>query len=206
MPDRKQLIAEMVKAGRRIARLGLVTARAGNISCRLDAARILITASGSALGSLTPKDIVTVELKSGRAEAGRPSSELPLHRRIYLTYGDPAVVHCHPSLANAYFCTYPKLKFLTFESRYYLMDVPVVRQKTLTVTRPQRVAAAMKKTGIAVVRNHGVFSRGPSLLAALEKIEILEEAVKVYAVARLLGRKRLDALDKELKKSLAGTK
>lgn len=201
MLSRKRPEKEIILAGGRLARLGLITARAGNISLRLNGS-MLITASGSALGSLCRRDIVTVDIKSGRWPGSRsPSSELPLHRLIYRTSAAKAVVHCHPPLVNAYFCIYPDLRYLTFESRYYLGEVPVVRQKTLTVTRPEQVIAAMKNNGLVVIRNHGVFSRADSLAAALERVEILEEAVRVYAVARLFNRKKLDGLDRELKKS-----
>jgi L-fuculose-phosphate aldolase len=216
MAGLQRLKTGIIRTGRRLARRGLVTARAGNISCRLDAKRILITASGSALGELSLRDIVEVELRDDRAPGPRrnrkrrdgpvPSTELPLHRQIYLNFPDPAVVHCHPALINAYFCIYPELKYLTFESRYYLGAVPVVGQKTLTVTDTQPVIDALRSSGLVVIRNHGVFSRGASLQAALERIEILEEAVRVFALARLFGRKKLDALDRQLKMFFSRTK
>jgi L-fuculose-phosphate aldolase len=201
MASPRALAQEIIRTGRRLAGRGLVTARAGNISCRLDDRRILITATGSALGSLAAGDIVTVDLSTGAFKgARRPSSELPLHSAIYRNFGDSAIVHCHPTLVNAYFCIYPGLKYLTFESRYYLGDVPVVGQKSLTVTDPRPVIEALKRNSLVVLRNHGVFSRAATLAAALERVEILEEAVRVYALARLFGRKKLDALDRELKR------
>lgn len=206
MADKEQLIKQISAAGRVLARLGLVTARAGNLSCRLDAKRILITGSGTALGRLTPADIVTVDLVSGAAVGRRtrkPSSELPLHRRIHQTFSDSAVVHCHPPLINAYFCIYPDMRYLTFESRYYLGELPVIDQKTLTVTDPEPVLEALKNSGMVVARNHGVFSRADNFNDALERVQILEEAVRVYALARLFNKDKLDALDKELKKKFA---
>jgi ribulose-5-phosphate 4-epimerase/fuculose-1-phosphate aldolase len=54
-----------------------------------------------------------------------------------------------------------------------------------------------------VVRNHGVFSIGENFSQAEERIQILEEAVRVAAVARLFKKRALDKLDKVIKKSLA---
>jgi L-fuculose-phosphate aldolase len=201
MTARTRCINEIITTGRRLTRRGLVTACAGNISCRLDSRRILITATGSHLGSLKPRDIVAVDITTGAIfGARRPSSELPLHSSIYRSFADTAIVHCHPALINAYFCVCRELKYLTFESRYYLGEVPIVNQTTLTVADPAPVIAAMRSSGLVVLRNHGVFSRGRSCADALERIEILEEAVRVYALARLFNKKKPDFLDKALKR------
>jgi L-fuculose-phosphate aldolase len=215
MKNRQRLTQEIIATGRRLACRGLVTARAGNISCRLNKKQVLITATGSHLGTLAAKNIIAVNLETGlpsprptwRGRGGPvASSELPLHRAIYHSFADTAIVHCHPAFINAYFCIYPEIKYLTFESRYYLGEVPVVEQQSLTVTDPVPVIAALKRSGLVVLRNHGIFSRSHSLASALERIEILEEAVRVYALARLFSKKKPDALDKELKKTLSKSK
>jgi ribulose-5-phosphate 4-epimerase/fuculose-1-phosphate aldolase len=112
------------------------------------------------------------------------------------------VVHCHPSLANAYFSVNRKLKNLTFEAKFYLGDVPVVRQKTLTVTEPGPVIEALKASGIVVVKNHGVFSRGKDAESALERVAILEEACRIHAFACLFRNSKPGPLDTELKQYL----
>jgi ribulose-5-phosphate 4-epimerase/fuculose-1-phosphate aldolase len=53
-----------------------------------------------------------------------------------------------------------------------------------------------------VIKNHGVFSIAENFGVSLERIEILEEAVRVEAVARLFKKRVFDNLDKELKKRL----
>ena len=203
MADRARLTREIIATGKRLAKLGLVTVSSGNLSCRLDRDKILITATGSRLGALSASDIVVADIETGRSPGRRrPSSEFPLHRDIYRAFDDDAVVHCHPSLINAYFCLYPKLAHLTFESRYYLGDVPVVRQRSLTVTDTRPVIKALGATGLVVIRNHGVFSRARTLALALERIEILEETVRVFALARLFNGKGLDALDRRIRNCL----
>jgi L-fuculose-phosphate aldolase len=197
---------QIIGIGKRLYALGLLTARAGNLSCRLDRDNILITASGSCLGDLAPADIIktgTLPQAVGKGKK-RPSSELPVHSLIYRQFpGNKIVLHCHPSLVNAYFGVYKSLKVLTFETRYYLGDIPVVEQGTLTVSRPQLVIEALNKNSLVVVRSHGVFSIGNDFQAALERVEILEEAVRVAAVARLFKKKSLDILDRQIKKSLS---
>jgi L-fuculose-phosphate aldolase len=137
-----------------------VTARAGNLSCRLDAKNILITVTGSELGNLKYGDIVKVALEKmiSAQVKKKPSSELPAHRMIYKNFPCQVVIHCHPPLTNAYFAVLPKLKVMTFETLFYLKEVPVVEQKGINVTRVDLLIRALRRNKIVVVKNHGIFS------------------------------------------------
>ncbi|MDD5348208.1 MAG: class II aldolase/adducin family protein [Candidatus Omnitrophica bacterium] len=194
----------IISVGRGLADARLIAARAGNISCRLSDRTILITATGARLGKLRESDIVSVDLATHAVtpEGGRPSSELAVHSLIYRSFPCAVIVHCHPPLSNAYFSVCPKLATLTYETHFYLGEVPVVGQKSLTVTKPGSVIKALVLNKIVVIRHHGVFSIGNTFDEALSRIHILEEAVKVAAVARLFKKRRLDALDKAIKKNL----
>jgi len=203
MLKERKLKEEIIRTGKKLTCLHLVTARAGNLSARLDKNNILITATGAALGNLSKADIVKISLSGCLLEKNkRPSSELPLHSLIYHNFPAKVVIHCHPPLTNAYFSVYSSLKVLTFETNFYLGDVPLVEQGTLTVTKPEVVIRALRKNNLVVIKNHGVFSIAENFGVSLERIEILEEAVRVAAVARLFKKRVFDNLDKELKKRL----
>lgn len=200
----KKLKEEIIKIGKKLYDLRLVAARAGNLSARSERNNILITATGAALGNLSKADIVKVSLSGCLSQKNkRSSSEFPLHSLIYRNFPAKVIIHCHPPLTNAYFAVCSCLKALTFETNFYLGDVPIVEQGSLTVTKPELVIQALIKNNLAVVKNHGVFSIGEKFSVALERIEILEEAVRVAAVARLFKKKTLDKLDKELWRSSA---
>ncbi len=200
----KSIELKIIAIGRALADSGLLTAGAGNLSARLDPETILITATGSELGRLKKSDIIKVDLGSNSFNNAlkRPSSELPMHSLIYKNFPCRVVIHCHPPLTNGYFAVMPKLKVLTFETRFYLNDVPAVKQKSLNVTDPESVILALKTSRIVVVRNHGVFSIADTFHQALNRVLILEEAVKVAALARLFKKKALDRVDREIKKCL----
>jgi L-fuculose-phosphate aldolase len=209
MESEKQIKKEIIAIGRRLSEKGLVCARAGNLSARLDKNNIFITATGAALGELNNSDIVKVRLqgKAGpQKNRKQPSSELPLHSLIYKTFSANIVIHCHPPLVNAYFAVFKSLKALTFETRFYLKEIPVVEKKSLTVTKPKAVICALKKNSLVVIRNHGVFSMADGFRQALYPIEILQEAVKVAAVAKLFKKRSLDKIDREIKKRLLAKK
>jgi len=204
MPGKTNLLRkQIIDIGKKLCRSGLVSGRAGNLSARLDKNNLLITATGCALGNLKYSDILQVSLTKKKEAKTRPvSSEFPLHSLIYQNFAFKVVIHCHPPLTNAYFSLYPSIKSLTLETKFYLGEIPVVKQKTPTVTRPEVVISALKKAKLVVLKNHGVVSVGESFDAALSLIETLESAVKVVVVARLLQQKTPDPLNKKLKKYL----
>jgi len=205
MPGKvKVLKKQIINIGKKLCRSGLVAGRAGNLSARLDKNNLLITATGCALGNLKCSDILQVNLTKKKEAKVKPvSSEFPLHSLIYRSFSSKVVIHCHPPLTNAYFCVYPSIKALTLETRFYLGEIPVVKQKTPMVTKPEAVIAALKKAKLVVLKNHGVVCVGESFDVALSLIETLETAVKVVVVARLLQQKKPDSLNKKLKKYLA---
>ncbi|MCM8796283.1 MAG: class II aldolase/adducin family protein [Candidatus Omnitrophica bacterium] len=194
---------EIIRVGRRLYEAGLAVANSGNLSCRIDEYNILITATGTSLGDLTPEDIVRVSLASGESlDSKNPSSELPLHSLVYKNFPVQVVVHCHPPLINGYFSVYDSLKALTFETKLYLGEVPSVKQETPTVTQPQPVINALKSNNLVVLKNHGVVVIGQNFKDALTLIEALEEAVKSAAIARLFNKEAFDDLDNGLKEEL----
>ncbi|MBN2830907.1 MAG: class II aldolase/adducin family protein [Candidatus Omnitrophica bacterium] len=199
----RKLKKEIVKVGQRIYQAGLAVAKSGNISARLDKGHILITGSGTSLGNLRHKDIVKVDLDSGKAPGAlSPSSELPLHSLVYKNFNVSKVIHCHPPLINGYFAVASDLKALTFETKFYLGRVPVVKQDTPTVTKPEEVIQALKENSLVVLKNHGAVAIADDFLDALSLIEALEEAVRTAAVARIFDKNILDDLERAVKSDL----
>ena len=195
---------EIVKIGKVLQECHLVVARSGNLSARVDKHNILITATGTSLGDLKPEDIIKVDLTQDTDSVGKKlSTEFPLHSLIYKTYPVKTIIHCHPPLVNGYFSVYSNLKVLTFESKLYLGDVPVVEQETPSITRPELVTDALKINNLVVIKNHGVVAVAENFIEGLYLIETLEEAVKVAGIARLFKKEILDDFDKQLKESLS---
>ena len=201
--DEISLKNEIVGVGKRLYKNGLAVVKSGNISDKLDEDHILITATGTFLGNLSDSDVVKVNIKTLICESkNKPSSELPLHSLVYRNSKANVVVHCHPPLVNGYFAAYNSLKPLTFETKFYLGEVPVLEQDTPTVTRPEPVIAALKTNNLVILKNHGSVAIGKDFLEALSLTEALEEAIKTVAVARLFKKEILDDLDISLKDSL----
>jgi ribulose-5-phosphate 4-epimerase/fuculose-1-phosphate aldolase len=193
---------DIINIGKKLYDLRLASATSGNLSARIDESNIFITSTGSSLGNLKAEDILKVNLNAD-AENKRLSTEFPLHKLIYQNFAFKTIIHCHPPLVNGFFAVYNELKNLTFESKLYLGNVPVVEQETPSITKPELVIDALKISNIAVIKNHGVVSAANKFSDALYLIETLEEAVKTAAIARLFKKEILDDLDKELKQNLS---
>ena len=201
-----ELRKEIIEVGKRLYAGGLAVAKSGNLSARLDGENILITGTGTFLGQLKESDIVKVNLTSGKFAGDlKPSSELPLHSLVYKNFPAKVVVHCHPPLINGYFAVAKTLKAMSFETKFYLGDIPVVPQETPTVTDTAPVIAALKSNNLVVLKNHGTVAIGDNFADALAVSEALEEAVKSAAIARLLDKDVLDDLDSVLKDDLKRT-
>ena len=204
--DEQILKEEIIRVGKRLYDVGLAVAKSGNISARLDNDFILITGTGAFLGDLRPDDIVKVNLTTNvHAGALKPSSELPLHSLIYKNFPALTVIHAHPPLINGYFAATSTLKALTFETKFYLGEVPVVEQDTPTVTKPELVINGLKINNLVVLKNHGAVAMSENFADGLSLMEALEEAVRVAAVARLFNKDILDDLDRALKDNLTKT-
>ncbi|MDD5477388.1 MAG: class II aldolase/adducin family protein [Candidatus Omnitrophica bacterium] len=202
MPE-QELKLEIIQVGKRLYAAGLAVAKSGNLSARLDSENILITATGTALGQLKESDIVKVNLIAGKSAPGpNPSSELPLHGLVYKNFPVKVVIHCHPPLINGYFTVAKALKAMSFETKFYLGDIPVIPQETPTVTDPAPVIAALKTNDLVILKNHGTVAIADNFEEALNITEALEEAVKSAAVARLFDKNILDDLDLALKDDL----
>lgn len=199
----KKLKKEIINLGKKLYQAGLAVAKSGNLSCRLDEENILITATGTFLGDLKCGDIVKVNLRNNTVVGEKkPSSELPLHSLIYKNFNHKLVIHCHPPLINGYFAVADSLKALTFETKFYLGEIPIVKQETPTVTKPEEVINALKSNNLVILKNHGAVCAGDKFGDTLSIIEALEEAVRTTAVARLFQKDILDDLDRPLKDTL----
>jgi len=198
-----QLREQMIIAGKKLADLRLVAATSGNVSARIDEENILITATGTALGDLKADEIIRVNINDeAEIKTKLLSTEFPLHRLIYKNFPVKTVIHCHPPLVNGYFAVCAELKALTFESKLYLGNIPVIIQETPSITKPELAVEALRVNNLVVIKNHGVVAIAEAFQKGIQLIETLEEAVKVAAVARVFDKTALDALDKALKEDL----
>lgn len=184
IPDmnEKQLKEEMVRTGRLLWDKGLVFGFNGNISHRLDADTVLITATGTCLGFLKQEDIVTITA-AGEVIGGLASTERLMHTAIYKALPKvQCILHTHTTYTNGFFLSNDRFTPKTFEAQFYLGEVKAIAQTTPSVTDPAPVVEALKMNNIVVLKNHGVVAVGDDLFNTFVLIQELEEQVKMDLV------------------------
>lgn len=94
---------QTIKAGIELVSSGLIARTWGNVSCRTDENHFVITASGRNYLTLTPEEVIEVDIENLAYDSDiKPSSEKKVHREIYrLKKEANFVIHTHQSNASA---------------------------------------------------------------------------------------------------------
>ncbi|MBD3919638.1 class II aldolase/adducin family protein [Paenibacillus sp. PR3] len=92
----------VIAAGIRLVETGLIARTWGNVSHRINREQFVITPSGRDYRSLTPEDVVTVQIADGTYSGIiKPSSERGVHAAVYRQFPDVNfVIHTHQTEAS----------------------------------------------------------------------------------------------------------
>lgn len=178
----------LIAAGQLFHQRGWVPATGGNFSARLDAGRMLITASGCHKGELNADDFLVADLDGRPIDSPRKASyETLLHCQLYRH--DPAigaVLHTH-SIANTVLsrqferirlADYELLKILPGISTHAaVVDVPVFVNDQDIARLSATVDAHMKQypeTPAYLIAGHGLYAWGADVAQARWRVEALE--------------------------------
>jgi L-fuculose-phosphate aldolase len=190
--DERALREQIVRVCRRLYERGLIAGAEGNVSVRLPDGNVLITPAGAAKIDVSPSDLVVLHASGKRvAAAGRASSELGMHLRIYERRQDVgAVVHAHPPLATAFAVAgedlmEPVLPEIVVQTG----GVPLVPYATPgSPALADAIEPFLQHHDAFLMANHGATSLGSTLSIAHQRMESLEHAARILFAARSLGR------------------
>ncbi len=181
---------------------GLVVLTWGNVSAKdPDTGLVVIKPSGVAYDTMTPDDMVVVDMDGNTVEGRyRPSSDLATHLYLYREYPSiGGIVHTHSAYATAFAQSGRGITaYGTTHADAFYGDVPVSRALTKeeideayehntgkviaeTVTDPDAIPAVL-------VKNHGVFTWGKTPEKAVENAVTLEEVAKMALLTEQLNR------------------
>ncbi|ADO45666.1 class II aldolase/adducin family protein [Hydrogenobacter thermophilus TK-6] len=165
--------------GRLLFEEGLVDARAGNLSVRIGD-KMLITRRGSFLGDLKDHDFILLDIKRESLLDERASSELVVHREVYLKTQKRAVVHAHPVSAVKLSFEKDLIVPKDSEGKELLGSVRVLKElPSGSYQLAQAVAETLAGEKLVVVRGHGVFSADTDVFYAYSHISVLEHSCKI---------------------------
>jgi L-fuculose-phosphate aldolase len=179
----------IVEVNAELERRGLNVCATGNISVRF-ADGMLITPAGCRVETLAPHHIVYARFDGTHEGPLRPSSETSMHRAVYQHAPSAnAVVHTHADhcVALATF-RQPIPAFHYMIQGFGGMDVPCVDYYPFgSEELGEAAGSALKDRTACLLANHGMLTRGTTLLSAFEAALKLEALAKQYLLARSIG-------------------
>ena len=192
--------AAILAGGRRLGARGLIVAGEGNLSVRVGD-RLLVTPSGRRKDELIAEDLLLV-LADPAAPAVdpdrpdlRPTSDLRIHRAVYAARPDiRAVAHAHPpaSLALSLAGEIPDPAILP-ETGLLLPRLPFLPLMAMgSQDLAEAIATALSDGAeppaeAVLLERHGAVAVGPTVAAAVDRLELVELLCRVWRDARLLG-------------------
>ncbi len=180
----------LVAAGLSLLETGLVDGTWGNISVRIDSATMAITPSGRDYRDLGPGDMVIVDIPSGEARGGKPSTESPLHRAIYAARPEAgAVVHTHSLSASTVAAARREVPPVLDD--FAQIVGPSLRTAAYalpgTGAMARRVLRALRGRTAALLADHGALALGRDMAEALLCARIVEKGCRVFIDASFIG-------------------
>lgn len=200
----RKLKAAVFEANMALQKSGLVLHTFGNVS-GIDSRRkvVVIKPSGVAYDTLSPEQMVPVELESGRVIDSdlNPSSDTATHLELYRAFPACAgIVHTHSEFATA--CAQARIPIRcmgTTHADYFYGDIPVTR----SLIKGETVKDYEKNTGRVIVErfrdlnpetipavlvaNHGPFVWGRSPAEAVFHAQVVEFLARLELHTRQLN-------------------
>jgi L-fuculose-phosphate aldolase len=187
---------------RRLYRCFLTTTSGGNISCRCSDGNIAITASQADKGEQSAEYVGVVTPDGELLTPGlKLSIETGLHLAVYAARPDiSAIVHAHPVTATFFAAARDCQLDTHITAEAYAVAGDIVRIPYAlmgTEKLAQLTAEYMKNYNCGLMENHGVITLGTSLLAAFDRMELLESAAKqtIWASTIAINRLNQEQLD-----------
>ena len=184
---------ELIRICRKLEERGLIAAADGNVSCRLEGERLLITPSGVPKGELRPLDLLVTDLQ-GKVLRGqsKASSEIRMHLAAYEKRPDiHAVVHAHPPLLTAF--TVAGIPFgadVLPEVWLTIGAVPTAAYATPSTPEvPDSIEPFFAGHQAILLERHGSLTLGRTLQEAYLRLEKLEHAAHTLFYSYLLGQR-----------------
>jgi len=189
----EQVFRRFQEIGRDLYVADLVSSHGGNLSMRFGD-RVVIKRRGAMLGRLKEGDLIETGLE--RADSGvlLASTELVVHRAIYLATPALAIVHAHPRTAIALSLSRDEIVPIDNEGSYLLHKVPVVAAEFASGSAElvERLPAALQEYKIVMLRGHGCFSIGQTLDEAFQWVSCLEESCQIILAAKAIDEPFLE--------------
>ena len=174
---------------------GLVAGTSGNVSqFDRETGLMIITPTNLSYLVMKPEDVVVMKLDGTVVEGHlKPSSEWRLHAGIYSGIEEAAaVIHTHSPHATSFAVTHETIPLVLVEMLPFLGgDIPLAEfamPGTPDVGTNAVKAMTSPKRNACLLANHGVAAYGKNLAQAYIRAVYVEDAAKIYHMARQVGK------------------
>lgn len=191
MPEIDRVRSVVLDAAKELDARGLVSGTAGNVSGKVDEARVVLTPSSVPYRSMTINDLVVVDLEGQLLEGHRsPTSEMSLHLECYRLYPEVGgVVHCHAKHASMFAVAHQPIPAGIDEFVIYIGgEVPCAEyRQSGTDELATEVARHLSQRSAALMANHGLLCIGKDTADALHSAAVVEHNAQIMWGAASLG-------------------
>ncbi len=175
-----------------LPRNGLVTWTGGNVSARdQETDLVVIKPSGVRYEQLRPEDHVVVDLDGEVIEGDRrPSSDTASHLFVYRHRPDVnGVVHTHSPYATAFAALrHPIPVYLTAIADEFGGPIPCGGFALIgSEAIGEQIIKHIGDSSAVLLKNHGVFTVGPTASAAVKAAVMVEDVAKTVHLAIQMG-------------------
>ncbi len=188
-----ELRARVCEANLMLPAAGLVTWTSGNVSARdPESGHVVIKPSGLRYERMTPESMVVLDL-AGHVLEGElaPSVDAPTHLIIYRNRPDVmSVVHTHSTFATAWAAAGKSIPvYLTAIADEFGGPVPLGAYAQIGEEEIGReVLRSIGDSPAILMKNHGVFTIGASIDAAVKAAVMVEDVARTAYYALQLGQ------------------
>lgn len=165
----------------------------GNISIR-KGDHILLTPSRVDYATMTPEDIVVIDLDGNKISGDRnPTSEKEVHRQIYIRRDDiGGIIHAHTAYAMSLSATTLSEVPCLVEEMSQLLGgaIPITREYVPAEQHAQLGIAAGEAIGdknAVILRNHGPVACGKDIDEAILSAKVIEKSCGIFIHSHIDG-------------------
>jgi L-ribulose-5-phosphate 4-epimerase len=189
----EQLKQEVCKLHMKLPQNRLVAWTGGNVSARDPESRlVVIKPSGVPYEELRPEDHVVVNLEGKVVEGTlKPSSDTASHLYIYRHRADVnGIVHTHSAYATAFAALgRPIPVCLTAIADEFGGRIPCAGFALIGGEEiGQQVVEHIGSSPAVLLKNHGVFTVGPTVKAAVKSAVMVEDVARTVWIAEQMGK------------------
>jgi ribulose-5-phosphate 4-epimerase/fuculose-1-phosphate aldolase len=199
---------ELLETIKESFKLGLMAGTSGNGSIYdKESQNMVVTPSSVAYDTMIIEDLVVMKLDGTVIEGSRqPSSEWKMHAQVYIERKDiTAVLHTHSPYATGFAVCQDRIPVILIEMVPFIGgDVQVANfGMPGTVSIGVEALKVLNDRKACLLANHGTLAIGETLQKAFMSSIYLEDAAKIYHIAKNAGEVKLisEELIQEMKNS-----